>query len=70
MGMGAHIKKSLLSNLVLMPMVFIYTYVHVCVHACSLKENLLMSNAIKQGHPVSIICIYLFKCFPSDNKNL
>ena len=50
MGMGAHIKKSLFSNLVLMPMVFIYTYVCVCVcaHACSLKETLLMySKAIQ-----------------------
>ena len=34
MGMGAHIKKSLFSNLVLMPMVFIYTYVCVCVCVC------------------------------------
>ena len=50
MGMGAHIKKSLFSNLVLMPMVFIYTYVCVCVCvcACSLKETLLMySKAIQ-----------------------
>ena len=43
MGMGAHIKKSLFSNLVLMPMVFIYTYVCVCVCVCMFPERDLIN---------------------------